>query len=59
MKTNHICKLNKAIYGLKQAPKPWYTRLSNLLISNNFKTRMADSSLFVYKPTNVLIWVLV
>lgn len=24
----YVCHLNKVIYGLKQGPKAWYTRLS-------------------------------
>lgn len=28
-----ICKLDKAIYGLKEAPRAWYSRLSAKLIS--------------------------
>lgn len=27
-----VWKLNKAIYGLKQAPQAWYTHLSNFLL---------------------------
>jgi histone deacetylase 1/2 len=28
---NYICKLDKALYSLKQAPRAWYSRLSTKL----------------------------
>ena len=34
---NHVYKLNKALYSLKQAPRALYKRLSNFLLENYFK----------------------
>ena len=34
---NHVFKLLKTLYGLKQTPKAWYERLSKFLISSGFK----------------------
>ena len=32
----HVYKLKKALYGLKKAPRQWYERLSNFLLSKNY-----------------------
>jgi hypothetical protein len=46
-KPNHVCRLNKAIYGLKQAPKAWYTALKTAILQMGFHNSKADSSLFI------------
>jgi hypothetical protein len=43
---NHVYKLSKALYGLKQAPRAWYECLRDFLITNGFKVRKVDPTLF-------------
>jgi hypothetical protein len=45
---DQVCKLHKAIYGLKQVPRAWFTRLSNFLLDLGFKGSLVDTSLFIY-----------
>jgi hypothetical protein len=48
-KTNHVYKLSKALYSLKQAPRAWYERLQNFLVSKGFKIGKVDTTLFTKK----------
>ncbi|CAN1346353.1 Retrovirus-related Pol polyprotein from transposon TNT 1-94 [Linum perenne] len=44
---NHVFKLKKALYGLRQAPRAWYDRLTSFLHSKNFKRGQVDNTLFI------------
>ncbi|GKA38394.1 retrovirus-related pol polyprotein from transposon TNT 1-94 [Tanacetum coccineum] len=46
---NHVCKLDKALYRLKQAPRAWYETLSTFLTEYKFVRGKIDNTLFVYK----------
>ncbi|GJR75280.1 retrovirus-related pol polyprotein from transposon TNT 1-94 [Tanacetum coccineum] len=40
-------KVEKALYGLHQAPKAWYETLSTYLLNNGFKRGKIDKTLFI------------
>ena len=44
---NHVFKLKKTFYDLKQAPRAWYERLNKFLISSGFKMGKIDTTLFI------------
>jgi histone deacetylase 1/2 len=56
---HYVCKLDKAIYGLTQAPRAWYSRLSGRLQELGFVPSKGDTSLFIYKKGAVCIFLLV
>ena len=43
----YVCKLKKALYGLKKAPRAWYGKIGEFLVHSGFKIAPSDSSLFV------------
>ena len=52
---NHVYKLNKALYGLRQAPRAWYHRLSKFLLENDFARGNMDKTLFIKRKSNELL----
>ena len=44
---NLVCKLQKSLYGLKQAARAWNEKINGVLIDNGFRRSDADSCLYV------------
>ncbi|KAM1807138.1 hypothetical protein ACFX11_030192 [Malus domestica] len=45
--SNYVCKLQKSLYGFKQALRAWNEKFTSFLPSLGFKASFADPSLFV------------
>nr|GEV18508.1 copia protein [Tanacetum cinerariifolium] len=44
---NHVYKIKKALYGVKQAPRAWYDMISLFLLSYKFSKGTVDPTLFI------------
>ncbi|GKG02649.1 putative ribonuclease H-like domain-containing protein [Tanacetum coccineum] len=42
-------EVEKALYGLHQAPRAWYETLSTYLLENGFRRGIIDKALFIKK----------
>jgi hypothetical protein len=43
---SHVCILKKALYGLKEAPRAWYSRIDAYLQQLGFEKSEADPNLY-------------
>ena len=50
-----VYKLKRALYGLNQAPRAWYDRLTAYLTEHGFKRGSADTTLFIRKDKNSFV----
>lgn len=42
-----VCRLKRALYGVKQLPRAWFKRFQVAMITNGYKQSQADHTLFV------------
>lgn len=56
---NAVCKLNKSLYGLKQASRQWFLKFSATLTLLGFKQSHSDHTLFIRRIDGRYIAVLV
>lgn len=54
-----VCQLTKALYGLWQAPRAWFDKLKNSLVSLEFVLSKPDASLFIRVTSKTTMYVLV
>ncbi|GJT09878.1 retrovirus-related pol polyprotein from transposon TNT 1-94 [Tanacetum coccineum] len=52
---NHVYKLKKALYNLKQAPRAWYDLLSSFLLSQKFTKGTIDPTLFIRREGKYIL----
>ncbi|GJR91747.1 putative ribonuclease H-like domain-containing protein [Tanacetum coccineum] len=52
-----VYKVEKALYGLHQAPRAWYKTLSTYLIENGFRRGTIDKTLFIKKGKGAILLV--
>jgi hypothetical protein len=53
-----VCRLNRSLYGLKQALRAWYSRFASYLASIGFVEAKSDTSLFIYRRGEDTVYLL-
>ena len=53
--SDYVCKLNKSIYGLKQAARLWNEKLHSALLDMGFNRICSDPALYIYQRDEVRI----
>ncbi|TPX38764.1 DNA-directed DNA polymerase [Synchytrium endobioticum] len=54
-----VCRLKKALYGLKEAPKEWHETLKGWMLNNGFTVLRSDELIYIKRSEDEFIVVLV
>ncbi|KAK9083413.1 hypothetical protein Scep_029884 [Stephania cephalantha] len=58
-KPDYVCKLKRALYGIRQSPTAWFDRLKSTLVSWGFTNTKSDNSLFIQRVGKSVLYILV
>jgi hypothetical protein len=50
-----VCKLKRCLYGLKQSPREWYSRLTNYLLPYGFALSAYDPCVLIHSSGNLFL----
>ena len=53
--SSYVCRLKKALYVLKQAPRAWHACIASYMVSIGFCMANADNSLYVQKDEHGIV----
>jgi hypothetical protein len=56
---NLVCRLKKALYSLKQAPRAWSNKIGQYLVTSGFQTSNANFSLYVKKTDHGIVVIVI
>ena len=57
--SGRVCKVNKALYGLRESPRAWYECLDKYLIELGFEKSKIDYCLYIIKIENDKIYLII
>jgi hypothetical protein len=53
---DYVCKMKMVVYGLKQAPKAWFSRLDQYLQKQGYKRGTTDNNLYIkIEDQNIIV----
>lgn len=55
--TSKVCKLNKSLYGLKQAGREWNKKVNDILLKMGFQRCMSDTCVYVKRDGSHLSFI--
>ncbi|GKD02073.1 ribonuclease H-like domain-containing protein [Tanacetum coccineum] len=55
---NHVCLLQRSLYGLKQALRAWFQQFATYITHVGFTSSRCDSSLFIYRQRTYTTYLL-
>jgi hypothetical protein len=56
---NLVCRLKKALYDLKQAPRAWLDKIGQYFVTSGFQTSNVDFSLYVKKTDHGIVIIVI
>ncbi|GJX85571.1 putative ribonuclease H-like domain-containing protein [Tanacetum coccineum] len=54
---DRVYKVEKALYGLHQAPRAWYETLSTYILDNGFQRGKVDKTLFIKRHKEIWVYI--